>query len=1058
MMSVNAVSDDEECSNRVPLRFGSVWVSPIIDSGAGPNVLAPDLWRKLKKAGIAYTEATVDFKVYPYGKKEPLNIQGAVIFCVQSRTRAINAKFLIAADDEGDYETVVGRRLSFRLGILRIGEEAARVNHLCIEAVGSSKTGKLANVLLSIPLDESVPPVAQPCRRVPFALRKKILEHTAELIEEDIIEEVKDEPTTWVSPIVPVIKKNGSLRLCIDMRQANKAVLREKFPIPTFEELLAEMTDCTTFSKIDLRSAYNQVELDPASRAITTFVTPDGVFRFKRLYCGIKCAPEMFQRIMTSVIAGLENVRVFFDDIIVFSKNRVDHERHVNALLQRLRNRGLTINLDKSTFGVDEVEFLGHRISKNKIKPNVTNEQAIRAFQPPTNKKDLQSFLGLMNYISRFIPDYSTLTAPLRQLLGKNVTFQWTQTHSDTFNKLKLAVLNVELAIYDPNATILIYSDASPVALGAVLMQRRSQESQPEILAFASRSLSKPEQNYSQIEREALGLIWACERFRLYTLGKNFELYTDHKPLEVLFGPKSKPNARIERWILRLQNFDYTIKYIRGEKNLADPFSRLAHRNPSRHSYAPNIRSTVRSLAVSSVPCAISLDEFRAESEKDAEISAVIKALRENLVPPEAFLKVRFELTFVDTLLLRGDRLVPPASLRHRILSQAHEGHPGIEIMKRRLRTKVWWPKIDAEAAKFVKNCHSCLVVSQVDPPEPMQRSTLPTRPWEYVAIDHLGPLPNGQYLLLVVDYFSRFVEFQFVPATSSAVTIASLYQTFARFGFPNRLKSDNATVFSSAEFRDFLAEYGVTHVTSPPLWPRANGEVERQNRSILKRLKIAALEKRCLRVELAKYILLYHGTPHSSTGATPAELMLQRKIRDKLPSLSNPSPLYDAVRDTDAENKIGGKTFAEKRRGLTGPKRQLTIGDQVLVQAKKTNKLSPTFDPNPFTVTESKPGEVTVRRGTQVFRRSSSAVKLVPRQSMAGEGPDVSDTPAAQSPSLSVTPPSSDAAPVSPVGSPFKGFPDTEDSLVQSRPDAAYDQQVTRSGRVVHPPRRLDL
>lgn len=257
----------------------------------------------------------------------------------------------------------------------------------------------------------------------------------------------------------------------------------------------------------------------------------------------------------------------YFLMILLFSVNRTDHERHVNALLQRLRSRGLTINLDKSLFGVDEVEFLGHRISKNKIKPNVTNEEAICAFQPPANKKDLQSFLGLMNYISRFIPDYSTITAPLRQLLGKSVLFRWMKINSETFARLKSAVSNVELAIYDPDATILIYSDASPVALGAVLMQRRSSTSLPEILAFASRSLSKPEQNYSQIERKALGLIWACECFRLYTLGKNFELYTDHKPLEILFGPKSKPNARIERWILRLQNFDYTIKYISGEKN-----------------------------------------------------------------------------------------------------------------------------------------------------------------------------------------------------------------------------------------------------------------------------------------------------------------------------------------------------------------------------------------------------------------------------------------------------------------------------------------------------------
>lgn len=252
--------------------------------------------------------------------------------------------------------------------------------------------------------------------------------------------------------------------------------------------------------------------------------------------------------------------------------------------------------------------------------------------------------------------------------------------------------------------------------------------------------------------------------------------------------------------------------------------------------------------------------------------------------------------------------------------------------------------------------------------------------------------------------------------------------------------------------------EYGVVHVTSPPLWPRANGEVERQNRSILKRLKIAALENRSLRVELAKYILLYHGTPHSSTGATPAELMLQRKIRDKLPSLSTPSPLYAEIRDADSENKMGGKAFAEKRRGLSGPKRQIAIGDQVLIQARKANKLSPTFDPNPFTVTESKSGEITVRRGNQILRRSPSAVKLVPRQSMSADCAEVTDTPAANSPPLPAISESPSAAPDSPTCSPFKGFPDPPESSAEPRLDESCGHQMTRSGRVVHPPQRLDL
>lgn len=239
--------------------------------------------------------------------------------------------------------------------------------------------------------------------------------------------------------------------------------------------------------------------------------------------------------------------------------------------------------------------------------------------------------------------------------------------------------------------------------------------------------------------------------------------------------------------------------------------------------------------------------------------------------------------------------------------------------------------------------------------------------------------------------------------------------------------------------------------------WPRANGEVERQNRSILKRLKIAALKKRNLQIELAKYILLYHGTPHSSTGVSQAELMLQRRIRDKLPSLAHPSPLYDVVRDTDAENKMRGKIFADNRKGLAGPKRFLAVGDQLLVQAKKTNKLPPTFDPDPLVVVETGHREVTLRRGQQVLRRSTSAVKPVPQTSLLFAEP----VPAVLSPASPPTPQEPLESPSlmapSPISSPFKGFPDSHDQTMTPPETGDSQPLTTRSGRVINPPKRLD-
>lgn len=425
-------------------------------------------------------------------------------------------------------------------------------------------------------------------------------------------------------------------------------------------------------------------------------------------------------------------------------------------------------------------------------------------------------------------------------------------------------------------------------------------------------------------------------------------------------------------------------------------------------------------------------------------------------------------MTECDGVLLRGDRIVPPTSLRAAILRQAHEGHPGAEVMKRRLRSKVWWPKMDNEVDVFVKKCFSCTLVSRPEPPPPLSRTSLPAQAWDFVAIDYMGPLPSGDHVLVVVDYFSRFVEIGFTKSPSSSETIRLLWRCFARHGFPARLKTDNAQAFKSVEFTTFLEEYGVEHVTSPPLWPQANGEVERQNQSLLKRLKIAAAEGKHLEIEACKFLLLQNSTPHSTTGVPPAQLIFNRKLRDKLPCISQPSVQREDIADRDADKKFDGKVYADARAKARTP--QIQRGDSVLLRARPTNKLSPSFDPSPFQVVAADGKEVTIQRDGKQLRRSVADVKRCPVSEPAILPPasptrhsrllEPVGTPRRSSGSLSPprTPSSNvldcrhDASPtLSPRPSAASSVPDIHS------PSDFPPLRTSRYGRVIKPPQRFD-
>lgn len=352
----------------------------------------------------------------------------------------------------------------------------------------------ILGILLEIPIDMNVIPKVQPYRRIPIPLEERVSKKLQELEQLDIIEKVSGY-SEWISPMVIESKDKEDIRLCIDMRQANKAIRREHYPIPTIETLFTRIRGSKLFSKLDLSKAFHQVELLEKSRAITTFITSKGLYRYKRLMFGMNCAPEMFQKLMEVILADLTGVFVFIDDILIFGRNEQIHQNNLSNVLKRLKHFDVLLNHQKCIFGVKEIEFLGFKLSENGLDITESKLKAVKQFRKPKDVSELRSFFGLVNFVGKFVPHLATENASLRKLLKKGVTFVWEKEQQESFEKIKNLLATKEtLGFYDPSLPTRLIVDASPVGLGAVLIQL--QNGNPRIINFASKSLSDVEKRY----------------------------------------------------------------------------------------------------------------------------------------------------------------------------------------------------------------------------------------------------------------------------------------------------------------------------------------------------------------------------------------------------------------------------------------------------------------------------------------------------------------------------------------------------------------------------------
>lgn len=818
-------------------------------------------------------------------------------------------------------------------------------------------------------LDHSVPPVVQPLRRIPLALREGVTQELTRLQGEGIIEPIDASP--WVSNLVIAKKKSGGLRVCVDLRQVNKAVVPDKYPLPTTEELTTHFYGSKVFSKLDLRQGYLQIPLHPDRRDLTAFITHTGLYRYTRMAFGLSSAPSCFQKIMSTILASCPGTVAFLDDIVVHGPDTDTHNARLERVFASLSRHHVTLNTEKCVFAAPAIDFVGFRVSAEGISPLQSNVAAISAVPAPTTASQLASFLGMTAYYMRFLPQYSTVTAPLRMLLKHDAPWVWTPDCQAAFDDLKqLLTTSPVLAHFQLECPTVVTCDASAVALGAVLSQFQDGVEKP--VAFASRALSPTEQKYSVGEREALACIWACERWHLYLYGRSFTLRTDHQALTTLMsasGGGHRP-LRLHRWSDRLQQYDFQLQFMPGKSNVVADF---LSRPVTTHCPAPSPadeQDTVHCSAVftedeeeilhlvhSPLKDTVSLQDLESASAAEPTFSRLRDYIRHGWpahFPPELepYHRVKNELScWGEACIARGVRAVIPASLRECVLQMAHQGHLGVVKIKQRCRETVWWPAIDRALEDLTRDCNACLTSGKtgLPTPTPLQPIDWPSAPWDHLQLDICGELPNvphhQRFLVVVYDLHSKWPEVAPMGTVTSAAVIDFLNQLFSRWGLPRAITTDNGPQFLSSEFTTFLANNGVTHIRTSIYHPQANGGVERFNRSLKNGLRAHMAEGYSLKAALSQTLLHYRATIHSTTGVSPAALMLKRELvlplsRLRPPMATAPRPGPAAVKAHVKRQQHSMKQRFDKKHRTKWP--TIQVSDWVRARRPhRANKLS---------------------------------------------------------------------------------------------------------------------
>ena len=691
---------------------------------------------------------------------------------------------------------------------------------------------------------------------------------------------IQPSKSDWASPLHVVPKGEGSYRPCGDFRELNAATVPDRYPLPHIQDFTRDLAGSKIFSKVDLVRAFHQVPLSKEAIPKTAIITPFGLFEFVRMPFGLCNAAQAFQRFMDIVTKGLEGVFVYVDDILVVSKNKTEHEQRLRQLFARLSQYGLIVNPSKSVLGTTEVTFLGFTINEHGVKPKEDKVKAITAFPTPTTFGKLSEFLGMTNFYHRFIPQCSELAKPLYDILKQHVAKKnskkgipvalWKKEQQNAFLNLKQALSEAVILTYpDPNAMTRLVTDASDVAVGAVLEQHIEGNWKP--ISFYSRSLRTPEQKYSTYDRELLSIKLALQNFRHIVEGissEQFHVATDHKPLTTgkNFSVTSQNPSQLNRILRTWQYISELTTDIRHISGKANPVADALSRNP------------VNSIAHKSL---LSLIE-----EEQKKIN--MRPTNDEKWPDHWDIQKHYGHTLAVDTRAQRPRPVIPESITKTVFSQIHNvAHAGVKATKRAISSSFVWPNMSADIADWVRQCQDCQSSKiQKHHKAPLNQLPHPTGKFQAIHVDIVGPLPVNDgfsYLLTVVDRFSRWpAAIPIKGITSQDCARALIEGWIQHYGTPRSMVTDRGRQFTSSMWQEVCNMIGTTHELTSAYHPQANGMVERFHRQLKTCLKAKAYNERWLQA-LPLIMLGIRTAVKEDIGVSAADIVYGQQLR--LPS-----------------------------------------------------------------------------------------------------------------------------------------------------------------------------
>ena len=625
----------------------------------------------------------------------------------------------------------------------------------------------------------------------------------------------------------------------------------------------------------------------------------------------------------------MTHVQCFIDDILVTGADDEEHLCKLEEVLGRLRQHGIRVKSSKCSFLKNSVEYLGHRITNTGLQTSSKKVKAVQLAPKPKNVRELHSFLGLLHYYGKFMPNLATLLHPLNDLLQAGRQWHWSAKCDEAFVRAKEKLMSATvLAHYNPDLPVLLAGDASAYGVGSVISHVfPNGEERP--IAFASRTLTSSEKNYSQLEKEALSLIFGLRKFHQYLYGRKFTLVTDHQPLTTIFNSKkgipTLAAARLQRWALLLSALSYTIQFqpTKAHGN-ADGLSRLPVKKGSTNAdYSEPDLFNIRQIEA--LP--ITSGQLKQATRQDAVLSKVLMYTKQGwptqiseLLKP--YWNRRLELTLEDDCIMWGTRVIVPCKLQEKVLQELHEVHFGIARTKAIARSYVWWPKLDNDIESLTKSCSHCQSVRNSPPVAPLHPWNWPTKPWQRIHVDFAGPFQQRMFLL-VVDSHSKWPEVIEMKSTTTAATVTELRCLFSCHGLPEQLVSDNGPQFASDEFQSFVKSNSVKHIRCAPYHPSSNGAVERFVQTFKKAMQASSKSDSSFTQRLMNFLLTYRITPHSTTNVASCTLFLMREVRTRFDLLRPDINRNVALRQ--AQQKFQHDSHAHNR--------ELFVGQRVMVR-----------------------------------------------------------------------------------------------------------------------------